>query len=101
MGDDGHPPRTNHSADPDLVRRIRRAARAIDRILRRWPFGDTCLRRALILGFLLRRLDPILQIGVRRDDAGDIAAHAWLVVAGTTHDPMAAQYLSFGDRTLG
>lgn len=94
---DGHP--AQDSLDPSAVLRIRRYGRATDRVLRRWPFGDTCLRRALILGFLIRRLDPILCIGVRRDDAGEIAAHAWLVVAGATLDSTAAQYLPFGDVT--
>ncbi len=94
---DGHPAQDGIALDPPVMLGIRRYGRAMDRVLRRWPFGDTCLRRALILGFLIRRLDPILCIGVRRDDAGEIAAHAWLVVASVTLDPTAAQYLSFGD----
>jgi len=73
--------------------RIALYGRTIPRVLRRWPFGDTCLRRALILGFFIRRVDPVLVIGVRRDETGKIAAHAWLVVAGTTLDPSATRYL--------
>jgi len=98
---DGSSLQETGSADPGISRQIRRSGRAIDRVLRRWPFGDTCLRRALILGFLIRRLDPTLLIGVRRDEAGEIAAHAWLAVAGTTLDPAAAHYLSFGDQATG
>ncbi len=101
LGVDGPPAHDGDAPDPAVMLRIRRYARAIDRVLRRWPFGDTCLRRALILGFIIRDLDPTLLIGVRRDDAGEIAAHAWLMVAGTTLDPMAAQYLSFGDVSPG
>lgn len=97
LGVDGSPTPEPASPDPAVLFRIRRTARAIDRVLRRWPFGDTCLRRALVLGFLIRHLDPTLLIGVRRNEAGEIAAHAWLAVAGTTLDPAAAQYLSFDD----
>lgn len=61
-------------------------------VLHHWPFGDTCLRRALVLGQRLRRLEPVLVIGVRHDEVGQLAAHAWLVVRGVTLDPLAAQY---------
>ena len=30
---------------------------AVRRVLRHWPFGDTCLRQALVCGWLLRRLE--------------------------------------------
>jgi coenzyme PQQ synthesis protein D (PqqD) len=36
---------------------------ATDRVYARWPLGDTCLRRALVLGFHLRRGHPRLRIG--------------------------------------
>ncbi len=64
----------------------KRCVRSTQRVLRRWPFGDTCLRQALISGFLLRRLKPTLQVGVAKID-GEIRAHAWLVVNGTVIDP--------------
>ncbi len=60
---------------------LARAAVAVDRVYRRWPFKATCLRRALTLGALLRREQPLLRLGVRRN-ASAIEAHAWLVVAG-------------------
>ncbi|HEU5035703.1 MAG TPA: lasso peptide biosynthesis B2 protein [Nocardioides sp.] len=56
------------------------------RVLRRWPFADTCLRQALVCGWLLRRLEPRLQLGVARID-GEVRAHAWLVVNGAVVDP--------------
>ena len=56
------------------------------RVLRHWPFGDTCLRQALVCGFLVRRLRPALQLGVAKVD-GEVRAHAWLVVGGTVVDP--------------
>ena len=59
------------------------------RVLRHWPFGDTCLRQALVCGRLLRRLRPALQLGVAKVD-GEVRAHAWLVVSGTVVDPRRA-----------
>ena len=59
------------------------------RVLRHWPFGDTCLRQALVCGWLLRRLGPVLQLGVAKVD-GEVRAHAWLVVGGTVVDPRRA-----------
>src|SRR2546430_2589913 len=46
----------------------------------RGPWHHTCLRRATVLYGLLRRAGrPVaLVIGVRRDAAGRVAAHAWL-----------------------
>jgi hypothetical protein len=62
---------------------------AARRVLRHWPFGDTCLRQALVCGWLLRRLRPALQLGVAKVD-GEVRAHAWLVVSGTVVDPRRA-----------
>ena len=62
---------------------------ATRRVLRHWPFGDTCLRQALVCGRLLRRLHPVLQLGVAKVD-GEVRAHAWLVVGGTVVDPRRA-----------
>lgn len=57
---------------------IRPRALAVNRVFRHWPFEGTCLRRALVLGHRIRRLDPALLIGVRHDDSGAVAAHAVL-----------------------
>ena len=62
---------------------------AVRRLLRHWPFADTCLRQALVCGCLLRRLEPRLQLGVARVD-GEVRAHAWLVVNGAVVDPRRA-----------
>lgn len=51
----------------------------VDRILRRWPEDGRCLRRALVLGLLLRRHSPVIRIGVVRE-RGVVRAHAWLEV---------------------
>jgi hypothetical protein len=81
-------------AGTPLPQDIRRQARLMHRALRRWPFGNSCLRRALVLGHLIRRSDPVLHIGVRRDENDVILAHAWLEVGGTTLDPTAAEFLT-------
>jgi hypothetical protein len=58
-------------------------------VLRHWPFGDTCLRQALVGGHRLRRLNPTLHVGVAKQ-GGEVRAHAWLVVAGVVIDPLYA-----------
>lgn len=67
----------------------RTRVRATRRALRHWPFGDTCLRQALVGGTLLRRLRPTLRVGVARID-GEVRAHAWLVIGGAIVDPRGA-----------
>lgn len=79
-----------------LPARARRSWRATDVVMTHWPWGDTCLRRCLVLGRRLRRFDPVLRIGVARTADGSVVAHAWLEVAGRTLDPSAADYCAFG-----
>jgi hypothetical protein len=77
----------------------RRRTAAVHILFRHWPFTDrdgACLRRALVLGWVLRRRDPVVRIGVARDAAADeLTAHAWLEVQGVsigadaTHVPFA------------
>jgi hypothetical protein len=62
---------------------------AARQVLRHWPFGDSCLRQALVCGGLVRRLEPALQLGVAKVD-GEVRAHAWLVVGGSVVDPRRA-----------
>lgn len=58
----------------------------VDRLLSRLPgpWRKSCLKRALVLYYLLRRggRPAELRIGVRRDQEGKLAAHAWLVRQG-------------------
>jgi hypothetical protein len=75
-----------------LPRRVRTAVLACCVVVARWPAGDTCLRRCLLIGHRLRGLDPVLRIGVRRDADGDFAAHSWLEIGGRTLDPTSADY---------
>ena len=66
------------------------------------PWRHTCLKRSAILYHLLRRagLPVELCIGVRRESAGPLTAHAWLIRDGapyleraespsSTHTPIA------------
>ena len=58
----------------------------VDRLLTRLPgpWRRSCLKRAFVLYYLLRRAGrPVeLRIGVRRDQVGKLAAHAWLARNG-------------------
>lgn len=67
----------------------RRRLRATRRVMRHWPLGDTCLRRALVSGQRIRRLRPVLRVGVAKVD-GRIQAHAWLEIDGVALDPVGA-----------
>ena len=69
-----------------------RTARAVLRATRWWPFGDTCLRRCLLLARALREFSPIIRIGVRREENGAFSAHSWLEVGGASLDPMSDRF---------
>lgn len=70
------------------------AARAW-RVLAWWPFPDTCLRRCLLLGALMRDYGPELSVGVRRDESGAVVAHSWLLIAGQSIDPTSPRFDPF------
>jgi hypothetical protein len=61
----------------------RALAEWVDRVLNRLPppWRRTCLKRALVLHYLVRCAGrpTELRIGVRRDEHNALAAHAWLV----------------------
>lgn len=77
-------PASRSSPSPPFSHREERLVRTCLRVMRDWPFGEgSCLRQSLLLGHLLRRRRPSLRIGVGRD-LGDVVAHAWLEVSGTT-----------------
>lgn len=79
-----------------LPRRTRRTILACGLVVSRWPAGDTCLRRCLLVGHRLSRLHPVLRIGVRRDADGRFSAHSWLEIDGRTLDPAAAAFATLG-----
>ena len=61
----------------------------VSQVLRRLPapWRYTCLRRSVVLYHLLRRAGRAvsLTIGVRKGGAGDLQAHAWLVLDGVPY----------------
>jgi hypothetical protein len=81
---------------PRLVLRLR----AVRRVMRHWPFGDTCLRLALVSGQRLRELHPLLRVGVAKDEDG-VRAHAWLEVDGVSLDPKAPNDYAVVQRMTG
>lgn len=85
----GAPDTMPRSGPLALSPQAKRQVRATRRVMRRWPFGDTCLRQALVSGQRLRRLHPSLHVGVAKID-GEIRAHAWLTIDGGILDPLAA-----------
>lgn len=80
FGDPGRPAAPRGSASPIARRKVW----ATNRVFVRWPFGDTCLRRALVLGYHFRSEDPLLRVGVGAAEAGDVVAHAWLETSRAT-----------------
>lgn len=64
------------------------------RLMHRWPFGDTCLRRSLVLGQRLAVLHPQLHLGVTKED-GALQAHAWLEVGGLVLDTEHTRFARF------
>jgi hypothetical protein len=62
------------------------------------PWRYTCLRRSIVLYHLLRRARrPVsLKIGVRKNAAGALQAHAWLVRDERPYlEPDATEHLAF------
>lgn len=54
---------------------------AVRWVLARWSFDATCLRQALVFGYLMRRRRPVMHLGLVEDRG---TAHAWIMVEG--HD---------------
>ena len=97
------PPLLEIVSFPRLERLLRSAARVsitrapddsaaawwVDRCLSRLPapWKRTCLRRAAVLYYLLRSSGRTVNlcIGVRRDEHGELLAHAWLVRDGSIY----------------
>ena len=61
-------------------------------LMRRWPVDGTCLRRSLVAGQRIRRLNPVLRIGVATGTTGSLDAHAWLEVNGRSLDGQSGRY---------
>jgi hypothetical protein len=85
-------------ADPDPTVDDAALAEWVDRVLTTLPppWRRTCLKRALVLHYLLHRAgrQATLVIGVRRDEHDALAAHAWLAHAGTPYLESAADQVA-------
>ena len=68
--------------------------RNAQRVFKRWPLDRSCLRRSLILGWILRAHEPGIVLGVRHHD-GAIAAHAWVRIGDVDLDPEAGDFTPF------
>jgi hypothetical protein len=71
---------------PDRDARTASAIRLAARLAGSWPTDARCLRHALLLGHLLRDHDPVLRIGVAKEN-DQVAAHAWLEIDGVAVTP--------------
>lgn len=76
---------TIHPVDV-LDSRERSVVEAVEFVVKARPVDGRCLRRAMMLGWLLRSRSPVLRIGVERE-AGVVSAHAWIEIDG---QPVAA-----------
>ena len=65
------------------------------RVVKRWPWDKSCLRRSLLLGWILRHRGPDLMIGARSGSDGQIEAHAWIRLDGVDMDIESRNYVTF------
>jgi hypothetical protein len=74
---------------PDGVRHDRLAADWVDNLMHRFrgPWRHTCLRRCAVLYHLLHDEvnHIVLCVGVKRENAGALEAHAWLALNGAPY----------------
>jgi hypothetical protein len=77
-------PDPHRTVTKPLTPEQRRRIWATERLYAVWPFGDTCLRRALVMGHHLRDQSPVLRIGVTAGRSEPVAAHAWVETADVT-----------------
>ena len=77
---------------PWAVRRLS----VVQAVMRHWPIDGVCLRETLVAGQRLRRLEPVMKVGVKRE-GGSVTAHAWLQIGGVDLDPAA---IEFGELVL-
>jgi hypothetical protein len=84
--------RTAGEDDPDvLTPRERRELWATVWVLDRWVFDGTCLRRALVTGYFLRRRHPELRLGLIGEGE---TSHAWVEAGGMSFNaqPVTGQF---------
>jgi hypothetical protein len=67
-------------ADPGQQERVRRIGRAVVTMSRHTPWESQCLVQAIAAKMMLRRrgVPSTLYLGVTKDDATGLSAHAWV-----------------------
>jgi len=80
-----------------LTERERDVYYAVRFVMARWVYDGTCLRRALTLGWFLRRRRPVLRLGMIEGDA--TLAHAWIEVDGLVFNAQPVTSAFAGDLT--
>ena len=77
-------PLRNPTAPDFLQNETYKTVKMVESAARRRVSNATCLRRSLVLWYLLRRqgIDSDLRLGVFRSE-GEFAAHAWVEIDGT------------------
>ena len=84
------PPDAERIRVRDLPPKAARQVRCTRRVADGWPFSrGPCLRRALVTGNLLRRLDPALRLGVG-GSGHEVVGHAWLEIHDRPLEDIAA-----------
>jgi hypothetical protein len=73
------PGRSRFPSEEAEASRARSVAKVVAIVARRGPVRATCLRRSLLLWWLLRQggIETVLRVGVNRD-GGTLHAHAWV-----------------------
>jgi hypothetical protein len=76
---------TPSALSPRAVARARAAGACVSAASRHTPWKSECYPQALTakLVLLAARIPHTVQFGLRRDESGQLLAHAWVSVAGT------------------
>jgi hypothetical protein len=82
-----------------LTEREQRLYWAMSWVMARWLYDGTCLRRALVLGWFLRRRQPVLRLGMLDHDA--TIAHAWIEVGDRAFNAQPVTSIFSSDVTSG
>jgi hypothetical protein len=69
----------------------RQRLRIVGVVMQRWPVDGVCLRESLVAGQRLRKLSPVLRLGVDRQGSS-VIAHAWLEINGRSLDARSQLY---------
>lgn len=80
--DEASPPSIRPDDLAGLTSHEQRVHWAVHWIMEHWLYDGTCLRRALVFGWFLRRRKPVIRLGMLDDQ--EAVAHAWLEVEGRT-----------------